>query len=100
MPRHPTAGVIVTYACVHDLTDTTLNFVYQSATRAKPPHKRQFLDIHSLESVVLWLASHGRTDLRRRILGLAAQSMLDDGTLPGTVGGAPHRAKRHRTSAQ
>lgn len=98
MPRRPSVGCVLTYGCIHDLCDCSVNFLYQSATAPTPPRKRQALDINSLESVVLWLAGHARTDLRRRILGLAAQSMLDDGTLTGTVGGAPHRTKRHRGS--
>jgi hypothetical protein len=92
MPRKPTAGCLVTYESVHHLTDLSMNALYQAATPPKAPRKRHELDINSLESVVLWLAAHARTDIRKRICGLAAQSLLDDGELKG----APHRGRTGR----
>ena len=84
----------VTYKDIASLTDVTLNAVYQAATPAKNGKSRQLLDLESLESVVLWLAAHGKTDLRRRICAYSAQALLDEGALSG----APKKRRRSSSS--
>ena len=60
----------LSYELVHKLTDLDLMSV--KSLGGKPKHGRQHLNIFSLESVVLWLASHGTDELRKEMLWRAA----------------------------
>jgi hypothetical protein len=83
MANRPKQGPRITYEIVQGLTDLTIDAIHQAGARPKPGVKRQHLDLSSLESIVLWVAAHGHVDLRRKICGYAAQSLLDDGVLQG-----------------
>ncbi len=87
MPRSYKQGVIVTSEVIAELTGGSLNAVHQ-ATRRVPSRKRQKLDINSLESVVLWIAAHGRRELRQKIAALAAQSFISP------AAGAPKKSRK------
>jgi hypothetical protein len=89
----PRAGVLVSYEAVQALTDLPINTLHQAATIPPPNRKRMRLDIESLESVVIWLAKHGKRTLRQKILAHSAESLLDEGALPGVPRG---KAKKSR----
>jgi hypothetical protein len=77
-------GLTITYELIHDLTDVEMNTVYQAGAKPKADNdQRQRLDINSLESVILWVAAHGKTSLRLKICGYSAQSLVEDGVLHG-----------------
>ncbi len=63
-------GPPLTYELVHKLTDLSINSLHQAGGKPKPG--RQRLDLQSLESVVLWVAAHGKPELRMKICGHAA----------------------------
>jgi len=87
-------GVTLTYEKVQALTDLPINTLHQAATKPPPGKKRQHLNLGCLESVVLWLASHGKPELRKKICGLSASCLLDEGILPGVPRSGPRRKKR------
>ena len=87
-------GQQLTYEAIHKLTDLSINALHQAGGKPKPD--RQPLDLQSLESVVLWLAGHGKRELRIKMCGLAAQALLDEDVTPGTTHGAPHRVVKKR----
>ena len=64
-------GLIITYASIHSLTDLSINSVHQAAARGP-------LSISDLESVVLWVAEHGKQKLRKKICCLSASSLLEE----------------------
>lgn len=78
MGRKELTGLTITYAEIAKLTDSTLNAVHQAAakSRASCP-TRQMLNIGDLESVVLWVAGHGKVELRQRIAAAAAPAWSD-----------------------
>lgn len=77
MPRAPRIGCTITYELLQPLTDLPRNTIYQAAARSAVSVKRMGLDITNIESVILWVAAHGRIDLRRRIAALAAPAWND-----------------------
>jgi hypothetical protein len=81
MSRHPKEGARITYELITALTDNTVNTVHVAATVPKNPttrQRRQTLDIDSLESVILYVAKHGKKRLRQRIAAKAAPAWDDD----------------------
>ena len=95
MPRPQIYGPPLTYESIQKLTDLNINTLHQAGGKPKPG--RQRLDIQSLESVVLWLAAHGKRKLRIQLCGLSAQALLDGEVTPGTTHGAPRRAIKKKT---
>ena len=77
MPRPPNLGPPLSYELVQELTDDLpLNTLHQAGSR--PKRGRQRLDIQSLRSVVLWLASHGSRSLREEIAWRAMEALVKD----------------------
>ena len=87
-------GPPLTYELIRKLTDLSENALHQAGGKPKPG--RQPLDLRSLESVVLWVAGHGKRKLRIKMCGLAAQALLDEGVTPGTTHGAPRRVVKKK----
>jgi hypothetical protein len=65
----------VTFQSIQKLTDVTLNCLHQASGKVKPG--RQHLDIENLESIILWVAAHGKIKLRQQITALAAPAFLE-----------------------
>jgi len=84
-------GQIITYEAIQKLTDLSLNALHQAGGKPKPV--RHPLDIQSLESVILWLARHGKRELRVQMVGLAAEALIDGDLAPGSSG-TPRRPKK------
>jgi len=76
-------GPPLTYEMVQKLTDLSINSLHQAGGKPKPGRHR--LDLQSLESVVLWVAAHGKPELRMKICGHAAGALLDEGILRGAT---------------
>jgi hypothetical protein len=93
MGRNPLTGPVITYELIQSLTDLSMNALHQAGGQKVKPH-RQRLDLGSLESVVLWLAGHGKRELRIKMCGLAAQALLGDGDQCGAPKKVRRRAKR------
>jgi len=78
----PQQGAHVTFDAIADLCDVSANTMYQASRRpgsGPGQRKRQPLVIDDLESVILWVAAHGRVPLRRKIAAYAAPSLLEPG---------------------
>jgi hypothetical protein len=74
-------GKTITYELIAELTDNTINTVHVAATVPKNPttrQRRQSLNINSLESVILYVAKHGKKRLRQRIAAKAAAAWDED----------------------
>jgi len=94
----PLQGHVVTFDSIAELCDVSENALYQASRRpgsGPGRKKRQPLMIDDLESVVLYIAAHGRVPLRRKIVAYAASSLLETGDA-----GAPRPTKAARKREQ
>ena len=85
------------YEAIQALTNLPRNRIYKASGASVKD--RQKLDITDLESVIIWLAAHGKPELRRAICGYAAQALIDDGIMPARIGASTRRTKPAAKSA-
>ena len=74
MPRLPTLGPPLSVDLIAELTDLPKKRLWEAVTRKEG---RQLLDLNSLRSVILWLASHGNEDLRKEMLWRSAAVLAE-----------------------
>lgn len=71
MPR-PVSSAALTYQDVLGLTDyPSMDAIYQAA-RGPGKKNRHSFTLNDLESIVLFLAAHGKPELRKKICGYSA----------------------------